>query len=276
MTVYKAKKAAGKIGLYALVLIVVLPILFPLYFVFISSLKNMSQVYIMPPQLFGFTPIWDHYKYIFETQHYDTYMVNSGIVAFASTAISLILGVPASYSIARFNMRKTSTSILVARLLPSISFLLPYYFLFSKLKMIDTYSVLILSHIVLSLPLIVWIMSSFIADIPKELDEAAIVDGCTRQRCFWNVILPVSLPGLVTCATLSFLGSWNNFQFALILSGEKTRTLPVSLQYFVSGADIRWGRMLAATIVVIVPAIILTMALQKYIIKGMTAGAVKG
>ena len=135
---------------------------------------------------------------------------------------------------------------------------------------------LILSHIVLSLPLIVWIMSSFIADIPKELDEAAIVDGCTRQRCFWNVILPVSLPGLVTCATLSFLGSWNNFQFALILSGEKTRTLPVSLQYFVSGADIRWGRMLAATIVVIVPAIILTMALQKYIIKGMTAGAVKG
>ena len=203
-------------------------------------------------------------------------MVNSAIVAFASTAISLILGVPASYSIARFHMRKTSTSILVARLLPSISFLLPYYFLFSKLKMIDTYSVLILSHIVLSLPLIVWIMSSFIADIPKELDEAAIVDGCTRQRCFWNVILPVSLPGLVTCATLSFLGSWNNFQFALILSGEKTRTLPVSLQYFVSGADIRWGRMLAATIVVIVPAIILTMALQKYIIKGMTAGAVKG
>lgn len=276
MTVYKAKKAAGKIGLYALVLIVVLPILFPLYFVFISSLKNMSQVYIMPPQLFGFTPIWDHYKYIFETQHYDSYMINSAIVAFASTAISLILGVPASYSIARFHMRKTSTSILVARLLPSISFLLPYYFLFSKLKMIDTYSVLILSHIVLSLPLIVWIMSSFIADIPKELDEAAIVDGCTRQRCFWNVILPVSLPGLVTCATLSFLGSWNNFQFALILSGEKTRTLPVSLQYFVSGADIRWGRMLAATIVVIVPAIILTMALQKYIIKGMTAGAVKG
>ena len=276
MTVYKAKKAAGKIGLYVLVLVVVLPVLFPLYFVFISSLKNMSQVYIMPPQLFGFTPIWDHYKYIFETQHYDAYMVNSAVVAFASTAISLLLGVPASYSIARFHMRKTSTSILVARLLPSISFLLPYYFLFSKLKMIDTYSVLILSHIVLSLPLIVWIMSSFIADIPKELDEAAIVDGCTRQRCFWNVILPVSLPGRVTCATLSFLGSWNNFQFALILSGEKTRTLPVSLQYFVSGADIRWGRMLAATIVVIVPAIILTMALQKYIIKGMTAGAVKG
>ena len=276
MTSHKAKKITKKIGLYALVLIVVLPILFPLYFVFISSLKNMAQVYQMPPQLIGFTPIFDHYKYIFETQNYGHYMLNSAVVAIVSTAISLILGVPASYSIARYKMRKTSTSILVARLLPSISFLLPYYFLFSRLKMIDTYTVLILSHVVLSLPLVVWIMSSFIADIPLELDEAAIVDGCTRQRCFRDVILPVSLPGLVTCATLSFLGSWNNFQFALILSGEKTRTLPVSLQYFVSGADIRWGRMLAATIVVIIPAIILTMALQKYIVKGMTAGAVKG
>ena len=103
-----------------------------------------------------------------------------------------------------------------------------------------------------------------------------IVDGCTRQKCFKDVLLPISAPGLVTCSTLSFLGSWNNFQFALILSGEKTRTLPVSLQYFVSGADIRWGRMLAATIVVLVPTIILTMILQKYIVQGMTAGAVKG
>ena len=272
----RAKKTWKKVGLYALVLVVVLPILFPLYFVFISSLKNMSQVYLMPPQLFGFTPTFEHYRYIFETQNYGYYMFNSAVVAIVSTAIALVLGVPAAYSIARFHMRKTSTSILAARLLPSISFLLPYYFVFSKLKMIDTYTVLILSHVVLSLPFVVWIMASFIADIPKELDEAAIVDGCTRQRCFLDVILPVSLPGLVTCTTLSFLGSWNNFQFALILSGEKTKTLPVSLQYFVSGADIRWGRMLAATIVVIIPAIILTMTLQKYIIKGMTAGAVKG
>ena len=115
-----------------------------------------------------------------------------------------------------------------------------------------------------------------LSGVSPELQEAAIVDGCTRQKCFKDVLLPISAPGLVTCSTLSFLGSWNNFQFALILSGEKTRTLPVSLQYFVSGADIRWGRMLAATIVVIVPTIILTMILQKYIVQGMTAGAVKG
>lgn len=259
-----------------LVLVIVLPVIFPLYFVLISSLKNMAQVYIMPPKLFGFKPIFDHYIYIFKTQHYGQYMFNSLWVAVASTSLSLLFGVPAAYAIARYKMRRTNTAILIARLLPSISFLLPYYFVFSHLKMIDTFTVIILSHIVLSMPLVVWIMTGFINDIPIELEEAAIVDGCTRQRSFLSVLLPVCTPGLVTCATLSFLASWNNFQFALILSGDKTRTLPVSLQYFVSGADIRWGRMLAATIVVIVPTIILTMILQKYIIKGMTAGAVKG
>ena len=262
---YRAKKIISKLLFGILVLVIVIPILFPLYFVLISSFKNMAQVYIMPPKLFGFKPILDNYIYIFKTQHYGTYMMNSTIVAVASTALSLLLGVPAA-----------NTAILTARLLPNISILLPYYFIFSKLRMIDTYGVLILSHMVLSLPLIVWIMVGFFSDLPLELEEAAIVDGCTRQKCFKDVLLPISAPGLVTCSTLSFLGSWNNFQFALILSGEKTRTLPVSLQYFVSGADIRWGRMLAATIVVIVPTIILTMILQKYIVQGMTAGAVKG
>lgn len=273
---YKAQKVLKKCLFAVMVLIIVLPIVFPLYFVLISSFKNMAQVYIMPPKLFGFRPLLDNYIYIFKTQHYGTYMLNSTIVAVASTAFSLLLGVPAAFAIARYKMAKVSTAILTARLLPNISLLLPYYFLFSKLRMIDTYGVLIISHMVLSLPLIVWIMVGFFNDMPIELEEAAIVDGCTRQKCFTDVLLPISAPGLVTCFTLSFLGSWNNFQFALILSGEKTRTLPVSLQYFVSGADIRWGRMLAATIVVIVPTIILTMILQKYIIQGMTAGAVKG
>ncbi len=272
----KTGKVIKNILFALLVLIIVIPVLFPIYFVFISSFKNMAQVYTMPPKFFGFKPILDNYIYIFRTQHYGTYMFNSTIVAVVSTALSLAAGVPAAYAIARYKMRKTNTAILTARLLPNISILLPYYFIFSKLHLIDTFLVLILSHMILSLPLIVWIMTGFFEELPLELEEAAIVDGCTRQKCFLDILIPISAPGLVTCSTLSFLGSWNNFQFALILSGEKTRTLPVSLQYFVSGADIRWGRMLAATIVVIVPTIILTMILQKYIIQGMTAGAVKG
>ena len=140
---YRAKKIISKLLFGILVLVIVIPILFPLYFVLISSFKNMAQVYIMPPKLFGFKPILDNYIYIFKTQHYGTYMMNSTIVAVASTALSLLLGVPAAYAIARYKMGKANTAILTARLLPNISILLPYYFIFSKLRMIDTYGCLL-------------------------------------------------------------------------------------------------------------------------------------
>lgn len=273
---YKTNRVISRFFLYLAVSLVTLAVLFPLYFVLVSSFKNMADVYKMPPQLIGFKPIFDHYVYIFKTQHYGLYMINSAIVAIVSTFLSLVLGIPAAYAIARNSMHKTNLAILVARLLPVMTFLLPYYFIFSRLHLVDTYTVLILSHIVLSLPLVVWLMVGFISSIPVDLDEAATVDGATKQRCFSSIILPLCAPGVATCTTLSFLGSWNNFQFALILSGTKTRTLPVSLQYFVSGADIRWGRMLSATIIVIIPAIVLTLFLQKYIVEGITAGAVKG
>ena len=194
---YRAKKIISKLLFGILVLVIVIPILFPLYFVLISSFKNMAQVYIMPPKLFGFKPILDNYIYIFKTQHYGTYMMNSTIVAVASTALSLLLGVPAAYAIARYKMGKANTAILTARLLPNISILLPYYFIFSKLRMIDTYGVLILSHMVLSLPLIVWIMVGFFSDLPLELEEAAIVDGATRIQRIIHVDIPCILPTIV-------------------------------------------------------------------------------
>ena len=276
MEAYKAKRIIGRIIFYIAIVAICLIIIFPLYFVFISSFKNMADVYVMPPKLFGFKPVFSHYEYIFTTQNYGFYILNSAIVGIFSTLFALMLGLPAAYAINRNRMKNSLLGILVARLLPPMSFLLPFYFIFSELGMVDTYGALILSHMVLSVPLIVWLMEGFIAGIPRELDEAATIDGCTRQRCFGSIILPMCKSGMATSTILSFLGSWNNFQFALILSGPRTRTLPVTLQYFVSGADIRWGRMLAATIVVIIPAIVVTLLLQKNIVSGMTAGAVKG
>ncbi|QTQ15179.1 carbohydrate ABC transporter permease [Treponema parvum] len=276
MNNYRVEKRMKIFLFYLLMLLICTVVIFPLYFVLISSFKNMADVYMMPPKLLGFKPIFDHYKYIFKSQHYGTYIFNSGFIGILSTLFSLLLGIPAAYAIAREKMKGAALFILIARLLPAMSFLLPYYFVFSKLKLIDTFCPLILSHMVLSLPLVVWLMEEFIAGIPVDLDEAAIIDGCSRAKCCWSIIVPISKSGIATCTILSFLGSWNNFQFALVLSGTRTRTLPVTLQYFVSGADIRWGRMLSATIVVILPAIIITLILQKYIIQGMTAGAVKG
>lgn len=272
----KQKKVLKAVVITVVILIVLIPIVFPLYFVLVSSLKNMADVYQLPPKLFGFRPIFDHYRYIFETQHYGVYMWNSAVIAFSSTLFSMLISVPAAYAFSRYKMNKAMMSTLVIRLLPNISILIPFYYVYSKIGLVDTYFGLSLANSIPAISTTVWIMASFVADIPYELEEAAIVDGCTKQRAFYKIVLPVAVPGLVTCATLAFLTTWNNFQYPLILGGQKTQTLPVSLQYFVSGSGVKWGRMLAATVVVILPTILLTMLLQKYIVKGLTAGAVKG
>ena len=126
------------------------------------------------------------------------------------------------------------------------------------------------------LPFIVWIMVNYFDGLPYELVEAAQVDGCTLQRAFWKIVLPLSVPGILTASTLSFLFSWNNFMFSLVLSSDRTKTLPIAIYNFVSYAEVSWGSVMAAAVVIILPAIVLTMVFQRYVIKGLTAGAVKG
>jgi len=186
------------------------------------------------------------------------------------------MGLPAAYSIARFKQKRLSIFILVARLMPGISFLMPWYIIFSRLKLMDSYVALILSHMLITLPIIVWIMSSYFETIPIEMEESAMVDGATRQRAFLSVVLPIAGPGIVTSVTLSFIFSWNNFMFSQVLSMEKTKTLPIAIYNFVSYAEVDWGAVMAAAVAIMAPAIILTMIFQKYVVKGLTMGAVKG
>jgi multiple sugar transport system permease protein len=166
--------------------------------------------------------------------------------------------------------------ILVARLMPGISFLMPWYIVFSRARLMDSYTALILSHMLICLPVIVWIMSSYFESVPRELEESALVDGATRQRAFVSIILPLSMPGVVTATTLSFIFSWNNFMFSQVLSMNKTRTLPIAVYNFMSYAEVDWGGVMAAAVAIVTPAIILTMIFQKYVVKGLTVGAVKG
>jgi multiple sugar transport system permease protein len=140
----------------------------------------------------------------------------------------------------------------------------------------DTYIALILSHLLIVLPLVVWIMASYFGSVPEEMEESGMVDGATRQRAFLSLILPLSGPGVVTATTLSFIFSWNNFMFSQVLSMEKTKTLPIAVYNFVSYAEVDWGAVMAAAVAIIAPAIVLTMIFQKYVVKGLTMGAVKG
>ncbi|WP_333821822.1 carbohydrate ABC transporter permease [Pinisolibacter sp.] len=260
---------------YLVVIFISLMVLFPFLWMLSSSFKTQTDIIAWPPKLI-FTPTLQNYEKVFGEQDFLKYFINSTVVGGLAVGLSLVLGLPAAYSISRFTQRKLALFILLARLMPGISFLMPWYIIFSRLNLMDTYVALVLSHMLIALPIVVWIMSSYFNSIPVELEESAMVDGATRQYAFWAIILPMSGPGIITSVTLSFIFSWNNFMFSQVLSMEKTRTLPIAVYNFVSYAEVDWGGVMAAAVAIMAPAIILTMIFQKFVVKGLTMGAVKG
>ena len=255
--------------------VIVILMLFPFLWMLMSAFKTQVDIIAWPPR-FVFTPTLRNFERVFVEQNFLLYLKNSMIVAVSAVSISLVLGLPAAYSIARFNQKKISMFILVARLMPGISFLMPWYIVFSRLRMMDSYTALILSHILISLPLIVWVMDPYFRSVPIELEEAARVDGLTQQESFLRITLPLAGPGIVTAVTLSFIFSWNNFMFSQVLSQQRTRTLPIAVYNFLSYVEVDWGAVMAAAVAIMFPAIVLTMIFQKYVVRGLTMGAVKG
>ena len=260
---------------YLIVAGIVLVVLFPFFWMLMSSFKSHVDIISWPPKLI-FTPTLGNYLKVFGEQNFLKYFLNSTIIGIVSVGLSLLIGLPAAYSIARFTQQKLSVFILLARLMPGISFLMPWYIIFSRLNLMDSYIALILSHMLITLPVIVWVMSTYFSTIPREMEESAMVDGATRQFTFLVIILPLSGPGIITATTLSFIFSWNNFMFSQVLSMEKTKTLPIAVYNFVSYVEVDWGGVMAAAVAIMAPAILLTMILQKYVVKGLTMGAVKG
>ncbi len=269
------KKLLSNILFYLLVTGIALAVLFPFLWMLSSSFKTQVDIISWPPKLF-FSPTLQNYQKVFGEQDFLKYFMNSTIVGGVSVGLSLILGLPAAYSISRYAQKNLAIFILLARLMPGISFLVPWYIIFSRLDLMDSYVALILSHMLIALPIVVWIMATYFGTIPREMEESAMVDGATRQYAFWAIILPLSGPGIITATTLSFIFSWNNFMFSQVLSMEKTKTLPIAVYNFVSYAEVDWGGVMAAAVAIMAPAIVLTMIFQKYVVKGLTMGAVKG
>ena len=260
---------------FVMLVFIIVPILFPFIWMLMSSFKTQVDIISWPPK-FIFKPVIQNYDRVIIEQNFLLYMRNSVIVSVSSVLLSLVLGLPAAYSIARYKQKKLSIFILIARLMPGISFLMPWYIVFSRLHLMDSFVALILSHMLICLPLVVWVMVPYFDSVPRELEEAAMVDGLTQQMAFFKILLPLSGPGVVTATTLSFIFSWNNFMFSQVLSQQKTRTLPIAVYNFLSYVEVDWGAVMAAAVVIMGPAILLTMFFQKYVVKGLTMGAVKG
>lgn len=249
--------------------------LFPFVWMILSSFKTQAQIMAMPPQ-WRFIPTFANYVEVFEGQDFGRFIWNSFLIATGSTAFGLLLGLPAAFSIARHKQHGLGFAILIARIVPGITFLIPWFMLFVRLKMVDTLSALILTHMLVTMPFVVWVMIAFFEGIPGDLIEAARVDGCTEQSAFMRVVLPISGPGIITASILAFIFSWNNFMFSVILTGAKTKTLPVAIFNFLSYSEINWGGLMAAAVIITLPVMLIALVTQKYIVRGLTAGAVKG
>ncbi len=247
----------------------------PLLWMLVASFKTNVDIYDSSKTLF-FTPTMDNYSNVLGRNNYFDFIFNSFWVALWSTVFSLVLGVPAAYAMSRFSMSRSAMVVLMARIIPGVSLLVPWYFIFANMRLVGGFAVLILSHMFVALPLIVYIMMSFFDSLPTELEDAAQVDGLTPIGAFLRITLPLSVPGLATAGILSFIFSWNNFMFALVLAGASTKTLPVAIFNFVSYASIDWGGLMAASVVVTVPIMVIALFTQKYIVAGLTAGATKG
>ncbi|HRW49243.1 MAG: carbohydrate ABC transporter permease [Caldilinea sp.] len=272
---HRTRRVLGNL-LYALVLLLVLFFLLtPFLWMVLNAFKSPLQIIKLPPELI-FEPTLRNFQNVFGTQNFGRYIMNSVIIGAGCTLVGLLIGLPAAYSIARYRQNRLAIVILMARMVPGITFLVPLFIIFRRLELIDTYTSLILAHMLVGLPFIVWVMVPFFESIPRELTEAAVVDGASSVRAFVSVVLPLSGPGIVTASILSFVFSWNNFMFSIVLASSRTRTVPVAIYNFISYAQIDWGGLMAAAVVITLPVLVLAIITQRYVIRGLTAGAIKG
>jgi multiple sugar transport system permease protein len=268
-------EAVQSVVYYFVLLIIILITVFPFVFMLLASFKTTVEIQD-PTKFLKFNFITTNYVEVFQRYDFSKPLWNSFFTASVTTILSLFIGLPAAYAIAHYRLHKISGGILITRMIPGICFLLPWFKTFSALHLTDTYISLILAYMFVAVPFIIWLMVPHFENLPQELFEAAMIDGCSENKIFFKILLPLVRPGIITAALMSFIYSWNNFLFALVLSGYETKTLPMAVYNFIGYAKISWGPLMAAATMITGPIVLISLIMQKYVVSGMTAGAVKG
>ena len=249
-----------------------------LFFLWMASLSIKFEVDngAYPPILLPEHFAWKNYAGVLQSNNFLLYFKNSVLVTGAATLLGLVVGVPAGYGIARMNATRAAVVIMIARMTPGLSFLIPLFLIFKGLNLLGTLWPQIIIHLVVTVPIVIWIMIGYFETMPIELEEAAMIDGANRWQVFWKIALPVARPGGVVSLILSVIFSWNNFVFGVVLASRETRTLPVAIYNMLSFEQVSWGPLAAAALIVTLPVLVLTVVAQRQIVAGLTAGAVKG
>jgi len=253
--------------------------LIPFLWFVLTSLKSQAELTAIPPQLIPAFQ-WGFYRSALEQRGLLRYMGNSVLVAGAATVITIFIGSLAAYAIARMKSRWTSfylMLLLAISMFPQIAIAGPVWSILNRVGWLNTYQGLVAAYIALTLPLGIWILTTFFRQVPEEIEEAALIDGCSRLQVLWKIVLPLAAPGIFTAALLVFIYAWNEFFFALIIMTDPdSQTLPVGIALFPGEYTMPWGEIAAASTIATMPLILLTLLFQRGIVRGLAAGAVKG
>jgi len=272
---WTARRVLRKMAFGFAVLVIVSPAVLVFLWMLSLSLKNELDNLTYPPVFIPSPPTLANYTQVFEQNAMGLYFRNSVIVSGFATLLALLVGIPAGYGIARLQAHRTTVLVLIARMTPALSFLIPLFMVFQFLGLNNTLTALVITHLVITVPIVVYVMAGYFETLPRELEEASLIDGGSVWTTFRYVALPLARPGIVVGTILAFIFSWNNFVFGAVLAGRATRTLPAAVYNVLTFEQLAWGPLAAAAIVVTLPVLILTIFIQKEIVVGLTAGGIK-
>jgi multiple sugar transport system permease protein len=270
------KRAANRVAFAFAVFVIVSPEVLVFLWMLSLSFKPEIENIAYPPVFIPEHPTLANFARVFEASPFGHYLVNSLIVTGSATLLAIMVGVPAGYGIAKAKAYRLAVLVLIARITPNLSYLIPLFILFQMLGLTGTLWPMVITHLVITVPIVVWIMIGFFETLHPDLEEAALIDGATLWQAFRYIALPLSRPGVVVAAILAFIFSWNNFIFGVVLAGRETRTLPVAVYNVLTFEQISWGPLAAAALLVTLPVLILTVVIQREIVGGLAAGGVKG
>jgi len=272
------KRVFKNILAYTFIILFLAITLTPYFWLIVTSFKTRMDAFTIPPKLI-FTPTFDNYRTAFLDKGFLSNFKNSLIVAIFSTFFSMVVGLPSAYAFSRFPMKGDHFLyfyLLATRFTPVIVLALPLYMIMSKFHLLNTFTGIIIAHTAFNLAFVVWMMKGFFDAVPAEIDDASRVDGCSRLGTFLRMAIPLTINGLAATTIFCAINSWNEFLMALILTGHFTATLPVAIPGLLTPQGTFWGQIAAVGSVITIPVLVLSIVVQKYMIKGMTFGAVKG
>ena len=275
----KGEKALNGVVYFLLILVLMITII-PIGWVLSTSVKTTTEVFANPPRWIPDVLTIENYKTVFLDSEIPRAFLNSVIVGLLTSLIALLLGGSSGYAFARFQFRGSkflSLFMLISQMLPLTVLMIPMYYMENEIGLIDTKIGLAIAHLVISLPLVTWMAKGYFKGIPKEIEEAATVDGCSTMQTLTKIVLPLLKPALVATGIYAFISSWNEYALANVLTrSEQSRTVPIALNEFSSFFKVDWGSTMAAAMIITVPVIIEFMLVQKQFVEGLAAGAVKG